>query len=849
MRVSLNTVRQLVGFDLPPVDELVAKINQQLGGVEEVIDLGAKYKDALIVKVVGCEKHPNADKLSVCQIDAGNSYDNSPLTTNQSSLITVVCGAPNVHAGMWAVWLPPGSTVPSTYDDQDPFVLGSRELRGVVSNGMLASPKELGISDEHEGILEITESDLSPTTNYQSLAPGLSFAEAFGLDDTIIDIENKMFTHRPDLFGQLGVAREIFAILQPKLHEQPEMIRFTEPEWYWKIPEFKTISQVELEVFNEVPQKAPRFYVAAMSGVKVQKSPLWLQTTLLRWGGKSINNVVDLTNYIMFFTAQPTHAYDLAKLKGHKIGVRMAKPNEKIKLLNGKEYELNDDDIVIADGERAIGLAGIMGGSETEVDDSTTDIVLEVANFDMYTVRRSSMRHGLFTDALTRFNKGQSPLQNERVIDRLIELMQTMVGAKQASSVYSVPESSDDKTTINGQMYIEPSFINDRLGLNLSDAQICNLLRYVKFAGYMENGKMTITAPYWRTDIEQAEDIVEEVGRLYGFDKLPRELPKRSLSPAPISDKQKTKQKLRQIFSRLGANEVLTYSFVHEKLMQKSEQDTSQAFQLSNALSPDLQYYRLSVLPSLLDKVHMNIKAGHNEFVLYEIGKGQNKKFHLNDDNGLPSEMEFVDGVYSSKTAKDGAAFYYVRSLIERLCAELGTKVVFKPIDEPMDYPVTAPFDQSRSAMVETESGIFVGMIGELKQKVLANFKLSDYTAAFTLDLQGLVEVFSKQRNNYKPLLSYPKMEQDITLEISNEAKFAEVKSLIEKELTKLAEEHGYKYELLARDIFSQEGSDKKRLTFRILLAHPDRTLTTEETNKLTDRIAQSAKTLGANRI
>jgi len=223
MKVSLNAIKQYIDFELPPVDELVKRINEQLGGVEEVTHLGEKNKDALIVKVVECEKHPDADRLSVCKIDIGDSPLKSRIKNLDSDLIQVVCGAPNVHADMWAIWLPPESTVPSTYGTNEPFVLGARELRGVMSNGMLAAGDELGINGDHDGIIEITEKDMLVG---KELKAGASFAEVFGLNDTIIDIENKMFTHRPDLFGQLGVAREIAGIFG---HQ------FTSPEWYRKV--------------------------------------------------------------------------------------------------------------------------------------------------------------------------------------------------------------------------------------------------------------------------------------------------------------------------------------------------------------------------------------------------------------------------------------------------------------------------------------------------------------------------------------------------------------------------------------------------------------------------------------
>lgn len=849
MKVSVNTIKQFIDFELPPVDELVARINAQLGKVEEIIDLGTKYKDAVIVRVVECEKHPNADKLSVCKIDVGDS----PLKSRVKSLesdgyVQVVCGAPNVHANMWAVWLPPESIVPSTFDDAEPFTLGARELRGIMSNGMLAAGDELAINSDHDGIIEITEKDLPEG---KTLEAGASFAEMFGLDDTIIDIENKMFTHRPDLFGQLGVAREISAILKGLRTEDEDEgdTRYVNPEWYWQMPQFKNASGLELDVFNDVPEKVPRFMAITMKNVKVEPSPLWLQTTLVRWGGKPINTIVDLTNYVMLLTAQPTHAYDYDKLRGRKLGARMARSGEKAELLNGKTYEFDDTDIVIADGEGPVGLAGIMGGNNSEVSDETTNIVLECANFDMYAVRRSSMKHGLFTDALTRFNKGQSPLQNGRVISKLIQLICELAGGEQASTIYDLPDKSGqlDEVSLCNELPVSTEFINARLGLRLTTIEVGNLLRRANFASYPtedDENTLLITAPFWRTDIEQPEDIVEEVGRLYGFDKLPRELPMRSTKPVTKNGKQIVKQKIRDSLAKAGANEVLTYSFVHEKTMQKAEQDVDQAFGLSNALSPDLQYYRLSVLPSLLDKVHMNIKAGHDEFVLFEIGKGHNKKYHANDDDGLPSEMEFVDAVYASKKPQDGAAYYYMRTLVTQLAKDLGFTLKLKPITEALDFPVTAPFDQTRSALVETRDGTFIGMVGELQQSVIKNFKLPHYTAAMTLDLEGLQKAYETPRSGYSPLSKFPSVTQDISLKVATDKKYEDVFWVA---WNAASSDEDVDIRITPRDVYQAEGDDQKTITLRVQVTSHTQTLTDKDVAKILQKIGDTAtEKLGA---
>ena len=860
MKVSLNHIRQYLNFDLPPVDELVKRINEQLGGVEEVIDLHDKYKDAVIVRVVECEKHPNADKLSVCQVDVGEDSPYSKFyIPNSNHLVEVVCGAPNVHAGMWAIWLPPGATVPSSYG-KDPFVLDVREIRGVKSHGMLAAADELAIGSDHVGIVELTDSDFSPLQG-PSLQPGASFAKAFGLDDTIIDIENKMFTHRPDLFGQLGVAREIAGILGH---------RFKSPEWYLEAQNEegrrKKEDELELEVFNDAKAVVPRFMAVAIRDVAVRPSPMWLQCELVRMGTKPINNIVDATNYIMLTTAQPTHAYDYDTLRSRPeqkeegrrkkeekvLGVRLAKKGELITLLNGKTYELDESDIVIVDGEGPVGLGGVMGGGNSEVSDDTTHIVLEVATFDMYAIRRTSMRHGLFTDAVSRFNKGQSPLQNEVVLRELMQLVTTIAGGEQAGEVCDIKQLEDGKW--NMAVEIDEEFINARLGLQLHRSDVQNLLENVEFSiadQPSSNSHLPIAnIPFWRTDIEQPEDIVEEVGRLHGFDKLHRELPRRSITPARNNELREVKTKIRDSLSRAGANEVLTYSFVHENVMRRAEQQVDQAFQLSNALSPDLQYYRLSILPSLLDRVHANVKSSYDEFVLFEIGKGHNKKYHGDDDNGLPAEMEFVDAVYTSKKPLSGAAYYRMRRMLDQLASDLGFKLTYAAITEPLDFPVTAPFDLERSALVHTSTGEFVGMIGELKSTVHRAFKLPDYTAAMTLDLDGLCKAHYAAGSTYIPLSRYPSVMQDISLKVASDVSYEQI-FFCARDALKTSDDKALAVSVSPLSIYqSPDDTDHKTITLRIEITSYERTLTDGEVTTLLDTVAHhTADAFAAQRI
>lgn len=806
MKVSLNTVKQFIDFELPATDELVARINAQLGGVEETIDLADKYKDAKIVRVVECEKHPNADRLNVTKIDAGTG-----------ELIQVVCGAPNVHANMWAVWLPPESIVPATYGDAEPFKLGARELRGVMSHGMLAAGDELALNDDHEGIIEITEADVHAG---KDLTPGASFAEIFGLDDTIIDIENKMFTHRPDCFGQLGVAREIAGILGHK---------FTSPDWYSLTSELTGGEGLALDVFNET-EKVPRFMAVALDGVTIKSSPLWLQCALVAMGSKPINSVVDATNYIMLITAQPTHAYDYDKIRGGRIGARQATDGEKVKLLNGKEYELTIDDIVIADAEGPIGLGGIMGGGESEVSADTTRIVLEVATFDMYAVRKTAMRHGVFTDALTRFNKGQSPMQNATVMAHLTNMVVRLASAQVASLTHDL---ADESRLGNEVVSLTDGFISDRLGLSLDGAGVAQLLENVEIGVEIQGTELAVHAPFWRTDIELPEDVVEEVGRLYGFDKLPRVLPQRSTTPPTKNAEIEAKQKLREVLAQAGGNEALTYSFVHENVLTKAGQNPSEAFQLSNALSPDLQYYRLSVLPSLLDKVHMNIKAGHDEFLLYEIGKAHHVE--LFDEDDLPEELGRVAGVYASKLTNENAAYYDVRRAVDFAVAEVlpGSVVTYTRLDQ-YDVPefkpfaqLLAPFDPVRTAILEIDSKL-AGVVGELRASVAKNFKLPARVAAFELFVSPFVR---NAHSAYTPLSRYQTVQRDICFRVSADTTYAAVANAAARESEEVSVSHE------ALDIYQADGEDAKNITLRFTLTPHDKTLTADDVTKIADDI------------
>jgi phenylalanyl-tRNA synthetase beta chain len=830
------------------IDDLVARIGAQLGAVEEVIPFGERFQGVLVVRIVSCEDHPQADRLHVCKIDDGGRAEN--VERDENGHVQVVCGAPNAREGLLVAWLPPGATVPNTYSTPDPFVLESRALRGVISYGMLASPKELSFGDSHDGILEIDG----------DIAPGTAFAESQHLDgDVIIDMENKMFTHRPDCFGWLGIAREIEGI-----YHRP----YKSPEWYRmdaEIPEPEAEMMLPFTFHNELPELVPRFTAIVMRDVTVKTSPVWLQADLARVGLRPINNIVDYTNFFMIETGQPLHAYDYDKVKalsggeGAVITVRHPREGEKITLLNGKEIEPRAEAVMIATDKTLIGIGGVMGGADTEVDENTKNIILECANFDMYSIRRTSMAHGLFTDAVTRFNKGQSPLQNRAVLAKVVDEIRRFADGKVASPLTDDNHLSEEVITrgnLHAPVTVTSGFINARLGFDLSAEDMAGLLRNVEFRVDVQDDAMTISAPFWRTDIAQPEDIVEEVGRLYGYDHLPLVLPRRDLTPAPRDAGIELKMAISRALAKAGASETLNYSFVHGDLLAKVGQDTAKAFRISNALSPDLQYYRLSLTPSLLDKVHANSKAGHGEFALFEVNKVHAKD--IRDEDGLPKELSRVALVFAAddKTAKAqyaGAPYYQARKYLLNLLTALGVEaageLVFEPLDPADPDPSTAYYQPGRSATIKLGE-VTLGRIGEYASSVRRALKLPAFTAGFELGLAPLAAHLKQTGSSYVQLPRFPAVEQDICLRVPADMPYAQVFSFVWGHIDANRPEQTY-HSLGPVDIYQREGDPAhKQITLRLRIASYERTLTDTEVNALLDGVAAAAaETVGAERV
>jgi len=822
MIISTNWLKKFTDIDMP-IDELATLIGARLVEIEEVIDYGAKYKDVVVAKVVECGKLEGSDHLNVIKLDDGGKTPD--VERDENGFVQVVCGAPNIREGLVVAWLPPNSVVPETHGTDEPFVLGARKLRGVMSNGMIASARELALFDEHEGILELDD----------NLLPGASFAESYELNDYLLDIENKSLTHRPDTFGIVGFAREVAAI-QGK--------EFKTPDWLGAVrPDFAPLEgDIDAPVVSiDDKTLSHRYQAVVLSGADgAAKSPLTIQTYLARVGVRPISAVVDVTNYLMMLTGQPLHAFDYDKLVevgGGKaeIHVRSGRDNEKLVLLDGRTITLTPDDIVIAAGETPIGLAGAMGGANTEIDSSTKNIILESATFNLYSLRGTQMRHGIFSEAITRFTKGQPAELTAPVLADAVRLMEEYAGAKRVSEVAeSYPgEAKPYAVTLPYQK------VNDVLGLTLSADEIAKTMQSVEFKVEQEGDVLSFTPPYWRADIHIPEDIIEEVGRLRGFDTIEPILPRRDFSAVRPSKFDSVRAHTRRALVRAGANEVLTYSFVHGDLLTKAGQKPSDSYRLVNSLSPELQYYRQTITPSLLSVVRNNIKQGYDHFALFEVNKAHPKQHGMTDEN-VPAEVDMIALVVANKKNQQGTAYYEAKRLLNYLAQSLGLELQFSPMEADPNYPVTAPFEYRRSALVtDKKTDTFLGIVGEYKKSVARGFKLPDYAAGFEIGSIPVLEAVQKLTSSYRPVSRYPGTERDICFQVETGTPYQQVIDAVNAALKNVQVE----VSVSPVDIYRGEGTKVKNITIRLALTPHEKTLTGDEVGAIINDVAQSVMT------
>lgn len=710
MLISLNWLKKYVKITVPD-EELIKLIGARLVEVESVVDETHKYDNIYVVRVEKAEKIPETH-LTLCQVNNGGD-----------DLVQVVCGAPNVREGMLAAWIAPGAIVPASVKEDAPFVIGKRKMLGKYeSNGMLAGADELDFGDDHSGIVEI---------NPEMAQPGAPLADVFDLKDLILEIENKSLTHRPDCFGLIGFAREVAGILGQE---------FVEPVDYTAAWDRRALVKSFVEIAD--PAICARYTAVVLEkhGELNKKYLTWQDTVLSKSGMRPVDEIVDATNYLMLLTGQPLHAFDYDKFVAvggaeyPKIIVRLARSGETLTLLDGKEIDLNENDIVITSNDVPVALAGAMGGASTAIDENTRNIILESATFSLYNLRKTQMAHGIFSEAITRFTKGQSPYQTMKVAEMCSGML---------SGGFAVAGVCDEypKPVKNPEIRIAADEINALLGTEYSYEQIERTLENVGFEISCDCGRRSkckceeiiVRAPEWRTDIHIKEDIIEEVGRLLGYDNIRPTLPKHATA---LQNKTlQLKAEIREALKEFGANEVLTYSFVSERLLKKAGLNPENSYKIVNSISPELQLVRQSIVPSLLEKAYMNQKIPFDKFALFEINKVYQKEWGMNEE-AVPVEKMHL-GLVVAERKNTETPYYKAKMFAERLLGRFGIQARFLPLKE--QNALALPFEPRRAAEIWVNDRC-VGVVGEFKNSVKHNFKLADFVSGFEIDAELILK-------------------------------------------------------------------------------------------------------------
>lgn len=807
MRISLNWLKKYVDTSKVTDAELVRLIGARLVEVEEVIDETHKYDNIYVVKVESAEHIPDTH-LSLCKINVGDKWDLPKVEYDENGLVQVMCGAPNVRAGMLAAWIAPGAVVPASVHEDAPFVIGKRKMLSKYdSYGMLAGADELDFGDDHSGIVEIDP---------EMAKAGDLLAEVFELNDTVLDIENKSLTHRPDCFGLIGFAREVAGIIWragPAAKDSPKIF---DKQNILGVPPLASPTR-DIDSGDSRSEKSLKKNIAATPllpitiadsaicsrytaivlekhGEMKKKYLTWQDTVLSKAGMRPIDPIVDATNYLMLLTGQPLHAFDydkFVKVGGSdepRIIVRLAREGEKLELLDGKEIVLHCNDIVVTSNDIPVALAGAMGGANTEIDENTRKVIIEAATFSLYNLRKTQMAHGIFSEAITRFTKGQPPYQTMAVGLECAEML---------SSGFKVVEVADEYPEPSPEIIVKVKLeeINGLLGTNYDEDLIVKTLTNVGFE--VKNGKdLAVKVPEWRTDIHIKEDIIEEVGRLLGYDNITPVLPKHGT--AEPNKMWELKRATREVLSKFGANEVLTYSFVSGRLLEQAGLEPKNSYRIVNSISPELQYVRQSLVPSLLDKAHMNQKIPVDKFALFEMNKVYQKTWGM-DDEKVPVEKMRL-GLVLAERKTTGAAYYAAKKFADEYLKANNIVAGYVPLTAKDAEAL--PFESKRAAGIMVD-GERIGVVGEFKNSVKRNFKLEDYCAGFELDLDA---VLMKKQNKTVNTDFVVKNKEDVT--VTTDENYAKV-------LEKVTKEHPGA-QISPVGIYKPEGAEARNITFHI---------------------------------
>jgi phenylalanyl-tRNA synthetase beta chain len=824
MKLPLNSTKKYT--ELPKdVESTIEILSNRVGEVETYKDLSEKYKDIVIAQIKEKKEHPNADKLGIYMISIGTE-----------ETIQVVAGDKSLEIGDKVAYIKPGGIVPSTYESE-PFEIKSVKMRGEISNGMMCSQKELDIGPNHEKVLKLEED-----------APvGEDFATYYQLNDVIVEIENKALTNRGDLFGIIGLARELAGA---------QGIKFESPNWYKK-------PQIELEpnevclnfdVDNRAQALCPRYSAIAMTDIELKESPIWLKSILLKSGIKPINIIVDITNYLMVETGQPLHAFDFDKVvatdtkqadMGH-IVIRTAKAGEKIHALDGNIYELSDRHLVISNSENPIAIAGAIGGVDTEIDENTKNIILESANFDRYNLRRTSMDLGIVTEASTRFTRSQSPETCLPVLTRAVELITELTGAKLATTVIdSYPEpQKTTKITINSKDLIE------RLGVDINIEEIVKILENIEYENIeVKDEYITVDVPTFRQDVEIEEDIYEDIIRIYGYNKVEPKLPQKRITATSRSEITKLKTEIRNILSNSGSNELLSYSFVNTDILKEVNQDIDSALKIKNPLSKNLELMRPSILVSLLDKAKLNTQQGVGTFSIFEMGISHQKD--VLDKEKLPLEEWKLSLLFTDSNQKvDGNPYYQAKRYLEKVLKNINVDKFEYTLMPDVEYEklpkwikvLSGSFEPNSTAIITAKVGdskIELGIVGEINLKVKNTLELNPFTAGFEINLESII-LLNRLPIRYPRESKYPYITQDISFNVPDRVTYRELYNKVKETVTT----KDLRSEVECTDIYKKEDSDSRSITLRISLSDINKTLKDKEFKKIREKIEKGVKKL-----
>ncbi len=785
MKLSMNWLNSLVPYGYEP-KKYIADMTMSGSKVETLDYLGAEIENVVVGRVTQMERHPDSDHLWVCQIDVGAGED-----------IQIITGAQNVHVG---------DLVPAALHDSHlpgDVHIKKGKLRGLPSNGMLCSYKELGLT-EHDvpGAYEDGILILGDTLTAEELAaavPGRDIREVLGFDDWVVDFE--ITPNRPDCLSMIGLARESAVTYDIKYVPETPVVRGGAGdigEW--------------LRVRVEEPKLCPRYTARVVKNVKIAPSPKWMRDRLRACGVRPINNIVDITNYVMLEYGQPMHSFDYACLDGAEIVVRRAREGEPMSTLDDQERKLDAEMLVIADAKKPVGIAGVMGGANSEITDGTKMVVFESANFNGTSIRLTSRRLGMRTESSGRYEKGLDSQNTLPALERACELVELLGAGEVCDGIIDIDNSGYQPTVIK----FEPERINRFIGIDIPKE---DMLHWFDLLGFRMDGE-NIVIPSWRMDVEQFADIAEEVARFYGYDNIPTTLFGGATRYTPMP-RIEFDDRIRDIFYALGYSEAQTLSFSGQKILDRvlipQDSPLRSAVVITNPLSEDMSMLRTLMLPSILDVTARNYNMKNDSLRLYELGS----VYTPSETEKLPNERKIL-----SAAAYGGVDFYDIKGAIETLAD--GLRIQGLSFRAKRDNPSYHP---GRCAEVYCGDD-YVGVFGQVHPKVLENFNVSGEIYAVELEVEALY----KNRGGiveYEPLAKFPAISRDIAVVCAEEVTAAEIEACIREGAGKLLES------VRLFDVYrgAQLGDGKKSLAYTFTMRDRTRSLTDEDADGAMKRI------------